>query len=1415
VRKIRIDTQASAAGDTGSGGSSSSTREQNKRRSVTIIKTKKRWGYSLVTVAQLEEAEAGAGRAAAVHITGPDGRVYKKKVAFDTSFRIRLARLGCASKGRKWFNAVEPAGDPSLPIFQEWAASILQRGLIHPDDAEEWRYTFIDVEGGGRGRYLVSATGPHWRTVVSWMTSNHGQSTLKRRSFSSLPVRAPLDATDPATGSRCLHIATFGNLCVRYDLETAFAREWQQKLRGACLAIAVADAWRDRQLELLHSKRYRCEFRDIDPATGAFIPLAKGGRPRKGELPRSIVSNALEGANFFRNLYSLATKKDIDHVTFGRWVEGSEAVPSLTAEQLEPWLSRIGAELIIWQHHGKGAQRVGRAGELLKRIHIGIREGHAYRIDIKGPWQVRYEAKDGECGEAAQWCLDHGVKTLHCYRYLGDGFKGEEEESEDSAGLYTSVDEVEEALTLRTAMKGGDEEKEQWLFNSSEGLRGLAIQLHKRGFTCLLRMSNFSSWSELQFPSIQVSIRSLTDAAACVCVDELSDQDSSNFHRKFHSEFDLLKRKVLDFRLLSQYSPSLKLLLERHWRGPVVGAEGCASIEYGADDFQADINMAHPAAMLAMETVPVFAHFDEVEIYRGGELEDTAIYIVQLKENVALDPFLSADVTPTLGRSLKQYFQLVSAERREDLDITHICRPSQNLTRCHVPGVVQHLLDGSFDGLSPSLARNLKKAMLVMISGLSQQRWRDDINGVLVSDAAEAGAVGGRLVQLFDSDLLEMREDGQLTAPVAEIAAHLCLEWKRFWFKDGFYALALHILDFTRLKVLEVRNALQLCGGYDFAYQVDAVFFKGGISVVERMRQRFPEMIDESEYRVPGTIKFKEAHRYYRNTRAFGPMKLKRSMDELPPGLRRGVVPRVQSVAVIPLSKCVGDKFASLQEAQRAWRALSKERKLDLWDSICAEESPEALEACLRQEAAAKGTVCVAVTATHAGSGKTYVTLRAAVKVFSSGLILTPTNSLRTAFRDLPPGWRVSTYDRQFGFFVSDDLSVAKAAGRVGLPDVQCVILEEAAYVSTRLLSYVLAAAEHRGMSVIATYDCQQLEPVPQCHSLPSKAVDLKERQAILYQVFPTCYHVFARKRDPTHAEQIAMDDALLDILDAADGKDAARRVQERFYQPNNCPAPGAFHLAYTRECARYNSFRELALRGLASPFASTGCSVVAGQYYRFSSDATVHKNHTYRVVDVDAEASLVCIESAFDAGESLPLRKVPLALAVLMFDPPNASTVHAAQGRDIPGQLVVHEIDHYFASKKWLYTAVSRGCGMTNIFVSRCEGVTTCGMTASEKEAWAQEKAEYHGAWDRSNEMESASTAELARALLDAAAHEGARCSLCHCDFVWAKFSESQPTLDRIDNGVGHILCNIDVKCLRCNRERGSRSKRTGRGRK
>jgi hypothetical protein len=49
-----------------------------------------------------------------------------------------------------WFNSVQPGGDATLPDFKTWARSLLDRGLVHPGDADAWRATFIDVEGGGR-----------------------------------------------------------------------------------------------------------------------------------------------------------------------------------------------------------------------------------------------------------------------------------------------------------------------------------------------------------------------------------------------------------------------------------------------------------------------------------------------------------------------------------------------------------------------------------------------------------------------------------------------------------------------------------------------------------------------------------------------------------------------------------------------------------------------------------------------------------------------------------------------------------------------------------------------------------------------------------------------------------------------------------------------------------------------------------------------------------------------------------------------------------------------------------------------------------------------------------------------------------------------------------------------------------------
>jgi hypothetical protein len=157
--------------------------------------------------------------------------------------------------------------------------------------------------------------------------------------------------------------------------------------------------------------------------------------------------------------------------------------------------------------------------------------------------------------------------------------------------------------------------------------------------------------------------------------------------------------------------------------------------------------------------------------------------------------------------------------------------------------------------------------------------------------------------------------------------------------------------------------------------------------------------------------------------------------------------------------------------------------------------------------------------------------------------VLTPTNSLRTAYPQLPDGWTVRTYDRQLGFFVGDEQRAQKSRGSIGLPDVSIVILEEVAYVQTRNLSMILAAAEHRGMHVIATYDKHQLDP--NADTSCAHSVDNEARLTILQRAFPLSFHIFARKRDPTKRDQIVMDDHLLYILAAATDAEAKQRTKD------------------------------------------------------------------------------------------------------------------------------------------------------------------------------------------------------------------------------------------------------------------------------
>jgi hypothetical protein len=164
--------------------------------------------------------------------TGPDGRPYRQQVAFETGFRVHLPWKPpfTTAAGQQWFNAIEPGGDAALQPFVPWALLALQEGRVHPDDEAAWRFAFVDVEGGGKGKYHISQADSTWRTFITW---------VQQRAHTA--VEAENSAERPAP-VRELSIASFGNLPVRYEPATAFGKEWKALLPAGAFCCSTGQA---------------------------------------------------------------------------------------------------------------------------------------------------------------------------------------------------------------------------------------------------------------------------------------------------------------------------------------------------------------------------------------------------------------------------------------------------------------------------------------------------------------------------------------------------------------------------------------------------------------------------------------------------------------------------------------------------------------------------------------------------------------------------------------------------------------------------------------------------------------------------------------------------------------------------------------------------------------------------------------------------------------------------------------------------------------------------------------------------------------------------------------------------------------------------------------------------------------------
>lgn len=615
---------------------------------------------------QVDQAEPLANRSNGWRYVGPRGVTYRRQAVFGAGYRVRIS-VSSRGPGYRWFNSHPVGGDPSLENFQSWATRKWRRGLVHPRDADAWKTAFIDVEGGGRGQLVVSAADDTWRAILCWGSAgrrievNHeGIPT----SLSNLQVRAGI--ASPSPSFRELNIASFGNRVVRYEPLTTFGTTWKKRLPGACLAVLVADTWRDCQVELLKRDRRRFGFRDVDPVTGSFTISIGGGRRREGAT--EPLRNALDGDNYFRNLYSVLLGRDVGSEEFDTWLAGVSEPPPLTLRNLEQWLSMTKANVVVWSHRGSGDNVLGPVDEKTNlrppALHVGVREGHVYRLEVDGPWRDRF-------GSSLDVAIEHSVRTQRRFRRIAEAVEEEEEPDTTGCGSRTFLrvaDIEKEIISMSRLDKDHDPQSAQkrkrgtdasafttWYSPPGTALDELMLHLHIRGISCRGKLTNYSHWDSLTLPRLGITIRTW-------CAASMGGLDPNDFRPGEATRLIELQnalgrqfyRRVMDFRVSSQYSQSLLALLEICWRGPIVGAEQASGTSYGPEDWQCDINGAHTAALLSMDTVSVFAHMDEVQEYDDHEIEDSTLYVVRLDDTGDPDVYLNADVTPITGRNYKR-----------------------------------------------------------------------------------------------------------------------------------------------------------------------------------------------------------------------------------------------------------------------------------------------------------------------------------------------------------------------------------------------------------------------------------------------------------------------------------------------------------------------------------------------------------------------------------------------------------------------------------------------------------------------------------------------------------------------------------------------------------------------------------------
>jgi hypothetical protein len=426
-------------------------------------------------------------------------------------------------------------------------------------------------------------------------------------------------------------------------------------------------------------------------------------------------------------------------------------------------------------------------------------------------------------------------------------------------------------------------------------------------------------------------------------------------------------------------------------------------------------------------------------------------------------------------------------------------------------------------------------------------------------------------------------------------------------------------------------------------------------------------------------------------------------------------------------------------------------------------------------------------------------------------LFVCPTNKLCQEITEEEKDIAAVTVNHFFGVGIADGTNIRRFDAR----KYDVVVFDEIFLVDTRKLAKMKRyAEEHPEKIILATGDKNQLEPV---EPMTNTHADLDAySNHCVGMIFPKYIYLRENKRLKTAEDKQKLKDFKRDIFDeSVPIEDTVRK-----YFPVLRQSETTYNIAYFNDTARYVAGQTRKRLGKSAEFEA-GERLVCRAYLRVKKPgqrtAALYKNYEYEISAVNDEsitvANKISIAGDDDDYEETVEEHITLPIATVRkcFIYNYCRTCHSFQGLSINKPITIYDWKCQWASRKWIYTAVTRARQLDQVcFKEYGDDVSDTRRLKEEKEimSYLRDKVDGYRQQDRQAGREIVPeryiTPDWLRNCLGKPCHNCGDC-LMHERNERGRIT-SNLTAQRDNNDIAHELENVFPMCIECNRALSNR---------